>query len=337
MKARTRTTQIPTLTAPTTATRMTGAQQVLGHCLMELTTTEIGGLMLKLHESTAAVGTESLGEGKYRIRIIMPGQGSSGIYTAENLAESAPLFKAGTEMFIDHPTETEEWERPERSIRDYAGVFLEDATVGEDGALYTVCKVFSGVNDLIRDKWEHIGVSINAWCNEPIAETGVVPVFAGVRSVDFVTAPGAGGGIVDLLESNRNNSITKEGTVDEKLLESKFDELKGEFASLIEALGSKLDSVVTSIQESKEEKKVEEASVDVDAAIEAGKKIAESGLPEAAVARVREALKKGADVDSALEAERAYLKEAVAATATPVVDESAGVSLKESYAKIGWK
>lgn len=293
--------------------------------------------MLKLHESTAAVGTESLGEGKYRIRIILPGQGSSGIYTAENLAESAPLFKAGTEMFIDHPTESEEWERPERSIRDYAGVFLEDATVGEDGALYTVCKVFSGVNDLIKDKWEHIGVSINAWCNEPIAETGVVPVFAGVRSVDFVTAPGAGGAIVDLLESNRNNNSIKEGTVDEKLLESKFDELKGEIASVIEALGSKFDSIVTSIQESKEDEKVEEASVDVDAAIEAGKKIAESGLPDAAVARVREAVKNGADVDSALEAERAYLKEAVAATATPVVDESAGLSLKESYAKIGWK
>lgn len=292
--------------------------------------------MLKLHESTPGVGTESLGEGKYRIRIIVPGQGSSGIYTAENLAESAPLFKAGTEMFIDHPTESEEWERPERSIRDYAGVFLEDATVGEDGALYTICKVFSGVNEIIRDKWEHIGVSINAWCNEPIAETGVVPVFAGVRSVDFVTAPGAGGAVIDLLESNRNNSITKEAGMD-KEIESKFDELKGEIASVIEALGSKLDSVVTSIQESKEDEKVEEASVDVDSALEAGKKIAESGLPEAAVARVREAVKQGADVDSALEAERAYLKEAVAATATPVVDESAGLSLKESYAKIGWK
>ena len=36
--------------------------------------------MHKLHESTAAVGTESLGEGKYRIRIIVPGQGSSGIH-----------------------------------------------------------------------------------------------------------------------------------------------------------------------------------------------------------------------------------------------------------------
>lgn len=296
--------------------------------------------MLKLHESTAAVGTESLGEGKYRIRIIVPGQGSSGIYTAENLAESAPLFKAGTEMFIDHPTETEEWERPERSIRDYAGVFLEDATVGEDGALYTVCKVFSGVNDLIKDKWEHIGVSINAWCNEPIAETGVVPVFAGVRSVDFVTAPGAGGGIVDLLESKRNNNLTKEEGMD-KEIESAFSELRTEFASLIEALGSKLDSVVASITEAKagevEEKVEESAPVDVDSMIDAGEKIAESGLPEAAIARVREAIKNGVDVDSALEAERSYLKEAAASTATPIVDESTQVSLKESYAKIGWK
>ena len=286
--------------------------------------------MLKLHESTAAVGTESLGEGKYRIRIIVPGQGSSGIYTAENLAASAPLFKAGTEMFIDHPTESEEWERPERSIRDYAGVFLEDATVGGDGALYTICKVFSGVNEIIRDKWEHIGVSINAWCNEPIAETGVVPVFAGVRSVDFVTAPGAGGAIIDLLESNRNNPITKEAGMD-KEIESKFSDLETKFATLIEALGSKLDSVVASIKESKEEEKVEEASIDVDAAIEAGKKIAESGLPEAAVTRVREAVKKGADVESALEAEREYIKEAVTATATPVVEKN-----ENTFGKIGW-
>ena len=282
--------------------------------------------MLKLHESTAAGCTEPLGEGKYRIRIIVPGQGSSGIYTAENLAESAPLFKAGTEMFIDHPTESEEWERPERSIRDYAGVFLEDATVGEDGALYAVCKVFSGVNELIRDKWEHIGVSINAWCDQPISEAGVVPVFAGVRSVDFVTAPGAGGGIVDLLESNRNNDSTKEGTVD-KEIESKFDALESKFASLIEALDSKLESLMTPIQESDEEK----ASVDVDSAIEAGKKIAESGLPDVAATRVREAVKNGVDVDSALEAERAYLKEAVAATATPVVEKA-----EDTFGKIGW-
>lgn len=281
--------------------------------------------MHKLRESFSPEAS-SLGDGKYRIRIIVPGQGSSGIYTAENLAESAPLFKAGTEMFIDHPTESEEWERPERSIRDYAGVFLEDATVGEDGALYTVCKVFSGVNELIRDKWEHIGVSINAWCDQPISETGIVPVFAGVRSVDFVTVPGAGGGIVDLLESNRNNNSIKEGTVD-KEIESKIAALENKFASLIEALDSKLESLMVPVQESDEKK----ASVDVDSAIEAGKKIAESGLPDVAAVRVREAVKKGVDVDSALEAERAYLKEAVAATATPVVEKD-----EDTFGKIGW-
>lgn len=282
--------------------------------------------MHKLHESFSPEAS-SLGDGKYRIRIIVPGQGSSGIYTAENLAESAPLFKAGTEMFIDHPTESEEWERPERSIRDYAGVFLEDATVGEDGALYTVCKVFSGVNELIKDKWEHIGVSINAWCADPISENGIVPPIAGVRSVDFVTTPGAGGAIVDLLESNRNNNYVKEAGMD-KEIESKFDELK---ASLIEALDSKLEAAMATIQEAKAQEPTEEASVDVDSVLEAGRKIAESGLPEAAIVRVREAVKAGADVDSALESERAYLKEAVAATATPVDDKPVN-----TFKKIGW-
>lgn len=282
--------------------------------------------MHKLHESFSPEAS-SLGDGKYRIRIILPGQGSSGIYTAENLAESAPLFKAGTEMFIDHPTESEEWERPERSIRDYAGVFLEDATVGEDGALYTVCKVFSGVNELIKDKWEHIGVSINAWCADPISENGIVPPIAGVRSVDFVTTPGAGGAIIDLLESNRNNNYVKEAGMD-KEIESKFDELK---ASFIEALSSKLEAAMATIQEAKAEEPTEEASVDVDSVLEAGRKIAESGLPEAAIVRVREAVKAGADVDSALESERAYLKEAVAATATPVDDKPVN-----TFKKIGW-
>lgn len=285
--------------------------------------------MHKLHESFSPEAS-SLGDGKYRIRIIVPGQGSCGIYTAENLAKSAPLFKAGTEMFIDHPTETEEWERPERSIRDYAGVFLEDATVGEDGALYTVCKVFSGMNELIKDKWEHLGVSINAWCADPISETGIVPPIAGVRSVDFVTTPGAGGAITDLLESNRNDNYVKEAGMD-KEIESKFDELKGEIASAIEALGSKLEAAMSTIQEAKAQEPTEEASVDVDSILAAGRKIAESGLPEAAIVRVREAVKAGADVDSALESERAYLKEAVAATATPVDDKPVN-----TFKKIGW-
>ena len=114
----------------------------------------------------------------------------------------------------------------------------------------------------------------------------------------------------------------------DKEIESKFDELK---ASLIEALGSKLEAAVAAIQEAKAEEPTGEASVDVDSVLEAGRKIAESGLPEAAIVRVREAVKAGADVDSALESERAYLKEAVAATATPVDDKPVN-----TFKKIGW-
>lgn len=290
--------------------------------------------MLKLHESTPGVGTESLGEGKYRIRIITPGQGSSGIYTAENLAASAPLFKAGTEMFIDHPTESEEWERPERSIRDYAGVFLEDATVGEDGALYTVCKVFSGVNNIIKDKWEHIGVSINAWCADPISESGIVPPIAGVRSVDFVTVPGAGGAVIDLLESNRvQQRQEKEEDVD-KEIESKFSALEDKISSVLEAIGKVIEG--QKIEEAEEPAKEAAPTVDVDAVLEAGKKLAESGLPDAAAARVRESVKAGADIEEAIEAEREYLKEATAKSASPHIEEDSGAFLKESYKKIGW-
>lgn len=288
--------------------------------------------MLKLHESTPGVDTESLGEGKYRIRIIVPGQGSSGIYTAENLAASAPLFKAGTEMFIDHPTESEEWERPERSIRDYAGVFLEDATVGEDGALYTVCKVFSGVNDLIKDKWEHIGVSINAWCADPISESGIVPPIAGVRSVDFVTAPGAGGAVIDLLESNRAQYLQEKEEDVDKEIESKFSALEDKISSVLEAIGKVIEGQ-TKVEEGKEPAKESAPAVDVDAVLEAGKKLAESGLPEAAAARVRESVKAGVDIEEAIEAERAYIKEATAKSASPHVEEN---TLKESYKKIGW-
>ena len=117
----------------------------------------------------------------------------------------------------------------------------------------------------------------------------------------------------------------------DKEIESKFDELKGEIASVIEALGSKLEAAMATIQEAKAEEPTEEASVDVDSVLEAGRKIAESGLPEAAIVRVREAVKAGVDVDSALESERAYLKEAMAATATPVDDKPVN-----TFKKIGW-
>ena len=280
--------------------------------------------MLDIRESDG-LAPEALGSGKYRIRIIAPGQGSSGVYTAENLAESVGLFKAGTEMFLDHATATEDQERPERSLRDYAGVFLEDASVGEDGALYTVCKVFSGMNDLIKDKWEHVGVSINAWCDEPLREDGTVPVISGVRSVDFVTTPGAGGAIIDLLESKYDTGIENQ---EESMSDEKLDGIE-------ELLKQVLDLVKPKEKEEPKDDGPSDAEI-AKKALEAGEAIAESGLPAAAAARVRESVLSGADVQEAIEAERKYLKEAAIIEAAPAVEEDGETVLRESYKSIGW-
>ena len=56
------------------------------------------------------------------IKIISPGWGSSGYYTKEALTNGASAYKEGLKMYIDHPTETEEAERPERSQSDHGGI-----------------------------------------------------------------------------------------------------------------------------------------------------------------------------------------------------------------------
>lgn len=124
-------------------------------------------------------------------------------------------------------------------------------------------------------------------------------------------------------------------------IESKLSELEDKIDAVLKAvedIGATEPDKDKAEDEDKEQESATEAktpSVDVDAVLEAGKKLAESGLPEAAVSRVRESVKAGKDIDEAIEAERAYIKEATAKYASPHVEED-GSSLKESYKKIGW-
>ena len=164
-----------------------------------------GGVTALLEAATPVVLS---GEkpGRYRIRIICPGKGSSGTYSEANLAASVSHFPAGTQMFMDHPSKDEDVNRPERSVKDLAGRLVTDAVVGLDGALYAECEVYPSFNDIIREKWQDIGVSINAWSENGLDADGIVPVFDGVTSVDFVTKAGAGGALLEVLESQRVSS-----------------------------------------------------------------------------------------------------------------------------------
>lgn len=273
-------------------------------------------------------GEEDDGAGRYRIRIIAPGRGSTGMYTAPNLAESAPLFTPGTHMFFDHQTMTEDWERPERSVRDLAGVFESGAEIMPDGSLEADIKVYPSVNGIIRERWADIGVSINGWSVEEIGPDGVVPVLAGIQSVDFVTRAGAKGAVLEVLESDgrwrvKNPSSLSNPTntnVQEEQAVKPEEITKAVSEALTAAMPAAIKEAAAMLAADQEKKAVEAANkasaVDP---YEAAAKIAEADdLPKEARARVMEAVKRGAGVDDAIEAERAYIK---AITPAPVVRE----------------
>lgn len=271
---------------------------------------------------------EDDGAGRYRIRIIAPGRGSTGMYTAPNLAESAPLFVPGTHMFFDHQTMTEDWERPERSVRDLAGVFESGAEIMPDGSLEADIKVYPSVNGVIRERWADIGVSINGWSVEEIGPDGVVPVLAGIQSVDFVTRAGAKGAVLEVLESDGRWRVKNPPTPSNPTNRTQEEQaVKPEeiVKAVSEAVAAAMPAAIkeaAALLAADQEKKVAEAKKNEAPAVdpyEAAAKVAEANdLPKEARVRVMEAVKRGAGVDDAIEAERAYIK---AIAPAPVVRE----------------
>lgn len=271
--------------------------------------------------------SEDDGAGRYRIRIIAPGRGSTGMYTAPNLAESAPLFVPGTHMFFDHPTLSEDWDRPERSVRDLAGVFESGAQIMDDGSLEADIKVYPSANGIIRERWADIGVSINGWSVDEIGPDGVVPVLAGIQSVDFVTRAGAKGAVLEVLESdgrwrvmNPSAPSTPNNRTQEEQAVKPEDICKAVSEALTAALPAAIKEAAAMLAADQEKKAVEsEKKAPAVDPFEAAAKVAEAGdLPSQARARVMEAVKHGAGVDDAIEAERAYIK---AIAPAPVVRE----------------
>lgn len=203
------------------------------------------------------------------VQIIEAGWGSSGYYPASVLERDGPkVFRAGTHMYVDHPTTTDEMERPERSVRDLAAVLTEDAYTADGGkTLRAKARVFAPYQPLIRDGYRDIGVSIRAAGSghpgEADGRTGmIVDSIAYAESVDFVTRAGAGGKVLTLLESARTSKLTESGSIGvsvEAQLHMSFtclaDELYGagrltreERVTLSSAIGDALTTFVQRIE-----------------------------------------------------------------------------------------
>lgn len=153
-------------------------------------------------------------DGRYRIRIITAGEGSSAIYPPAVLEQAAKdrIFPAGTRMHLDHPRESDVKDLPARSVKDWCAVLTEDAVYDPtEQALDADAQVFRPYQVLVDDVKEYVGLSIHAWIEsaaapgKPIA-TRFLP--SPHNTVDFVTAAGRGGKILAALESARGVEAT---------------------------------------------------------------------------------------------------------------------------------
>lgn len=141
--------------------------------------------------------------GKYPVKVIQPGWGSSGYYSETVLAASAQLFE-GAQMFWNHPKSSDNYERPERDLRDLAGVLTNvryEETNANGAGIYGDATVFEPFREALNEIGPYIGVSIRAGgkVHEGEAEGRaglLVEEINLVQSVDFVTRAGAGGKVL---------------------------------------------------------------------------------------------------------------------------------------------
>jgi hypothetical protein len=164
------------------------------------------------------LATEALSEltstetpGRLRVRLIDAGEGSSAIYPPEVLQQAVAdrIFAKGMHMHLDHPTDQEAAERPIRSTKDWVSVLGEDAVFNPDTqALEANVQVFAPYQPLLTDKAfaENVGLSIRTMIEakkgtgpggKPIAERFLNHP---VNTVDWVTKPGRGGMVLEVLE-----------------------------------------------------------------------------------------------------------------------------------------
>lgn len=279
----------------------------------------------KISESTTTSVLKPIkGTRKWLVRLIAEGAGSTGVYTKEALQGSfAEAFPVGTHMYIDHATEVESYERPEGTLTKLAAVIAETPYWRDDPepGMYATIEVVEQWAPFIEQVADIIGVSIHCGAtlvqDDDIVTAGeplppVIDSFipSPVNSVDFVTVPGAGGRLVEALESfKKGNAIM--GSSNKHNSERK--RMDKEFKEALEALDTKLSALVEALAD-KAKKKDEEDEEDAKKAKEEeedkAKKakeailaLTDSDLPEVSRVRVAEAIARGYDAKAILDRE----------------------------------
>lgn len=300
--------------------------------------------MLRLDESVA-FDAQSSGN-KWSVKVIESGWGSSGYYGAKMLEEYGPkVFKAGTKVFMNHPSVNEVSDRPERDVHQLAGKLVSDA-VFREGSLYADIKFYSHYAPIIKEMSEDVGLSIHAlgqaFAGEAEGRNGMIIeslVADPLTSVDVVTVAGAGGKFISLLESYTRIEETTtvvetdnmEGiamSITKEEFEAAIADLKSAFVEAISPVVESVSILAEAAKPAEIEEGIEQETAEAIDPIEVAEKFNESGLPKVALKRVAEALKSESNiksVDELLTAEKEYADALRGAVVTPAAVESAAV------------
>lgn len=287
-----------------------------------------------LHESSSTL-VEQADKGTYKVLLITPGRGSSGLYTEEMLRTYGPeAFPAGSHSYLDHLEEGET-----RSTLKMIGVYEKDAYWDDElGGLVSDLKPFTHFKQFVKEVAPHAGFSISAQGNgEMIEENGesffrvdeLLPHVT--NTVDLVSYAGRGGRLVEsLLEQALKNSTHSESSAgaekkeNEQMatLEEKVDGLTNEITKLVSAQEAAATAEVT------DEQIAEKVAEAVKAAVAATRKVAEAGLGEAIAEKLYAQIESG---DFEVE-ERLTELDAIRTEVTETLRESLGSSLVGSFA-----
>jgi hypothetical protein len=242
-------------------------------------------------------------DGTFEACLITPGWGSSGYYSAEVLQRDGPrIFTSGLQMFLDHASESEKRDRPERSVKDLAATLRSDAAWQDSGwngpGLYARAEALPTQREAIDALAAATGLSIYAY---GVGHTGevdgrkgvIIDRLTGAESVDVVTRAGRGGAIRVVREDART---TEERTMADDPKKSEFD--------------TQLDrEQLRGMQESIRELQATNARLQREAAIANGaalirRALAEAELPELSRARLAESLRPVLTEAGALDSEK---------------------------------
>ena len=290
-----------------------------------------------LHNYTSLEEATVDSRGIARVVVIKPGFGNlvdNHYYPAETLSRDFAVFE-GVKMYSDHQTSEEEKQRPEGSIKQWVAslknVRFEEG-VGIVGDAIVIEPWLQQKLATLRDQklLSEMGISIRAagvGTKGKIdgKDANVVERITRVRSVDFVTEAGAGGGVLlyetekefdidvislDVLRERRPDLVksieseVKEITLKEvkmtQELETQIEDLKTQ----VQTLTTERDGAVEKLTEAEKAQRIAEAKSVIDEAI------SKAELPDAARARLTEKFKDvetAEGIEDAIKAETDYV------------------------------